>query len=45
MEVSASLRAVEELGMSLNAVLIAKSRVLSRLHQEAEDSSTEEGSF
>ena len=29
-------RAAEELGLSLNAVLIAKSRVLSRLRQEAE---------
>jgi RNA polymerase sigma-70 factor (ECF subfamily) len=28
--------AAEELGVSLNAVLVAKSRVLSRLRQEAE---------
>jgi RNA polymerase sigma-70 factor (ECF subfamily) len=29
-------RAAEELGVSLNAVLVAKSRVLSRLRREAE---------
>jgi RNA polymerase sigma-70 factor (ECF subfamily) len=32
----APARAAEELGLSLNAVLLAKSRVLSRLRQEAE---------
>jgi RNA polymerase sigma-70 factor (ECF subfamily) len=32
----APARAAEELGVSLNAVLVAKSRVLSRLRQEAE---------
>jgi RNA polymerase sigma-70 factor (ECF subfamily) len=32
----APARAAEELGLSLNAVLVAKSRVLSRLRQEAE---------
>lgn len=31
----APARAAEELGLSLNAVLIAKSRVLNRLRQEA----------
>jgi RNA polymerase sigma-70 factor, ECF subfamily len=33
----APARAAKELGLSLNAVLIAKSRVLSRLRQEAEE--------